>query len=74
VQDSRFRDFRTKVQRAGRNPKPTQRAMNHADLASIFRYIAVVDEEVRTYVEAAQAAQSDAQTPHDGGPESWLSV
>jgi hypothetical protein len=31
--------------------------MNHADLASIFRYIAWVDEEVRTYVEDAQAAQ-----------------
>jgi hypothetical protein len=37
--------------------------MNHTDLASIFRYIALVDEEVRTYVEDAQAAQSDAQTP-----------
>jgi hypothetical protein len=32
------------------------------NLASIFRYIALV-EEVRTYVEDAQAAQSDAQTP-----------
>ena len=37
--------------------------MNHADLASIFRYIAWIDEEVRTYVEHARAAQSDAQTP-----------
>ena len=59
LQDFRFHDFRTKVQRAGRNPKPTQRAMNHADLASIFRYIAWVDEEVPTYVEDTQAAQSD---------------
>ena len=70
VQDFRFHDFRhdfgTKAQRASRNPKVTKRAMNHANIASTFRYIAVIDEEVKAAVEAAQEAQSaptSAPTP-----------
>lgn len=67
VQDFRFHDFRhdfgTKVQRASRNAKATQRAMNHANIISTFRYIAVIDEEVRAAVEAAQEAQTPPTNP-----------
>ena len=58
LQDFRFHDFRTKVQRAGHNQAHTachEPRRPRLDL----RYIAWVDEEVPTYVEDTQAAQSD---------------